>query len=248
MSTPDARAADVGSEREHTPLLAVEGVQAGYGSSQILRGVDLTVPPARVVCLMGRNGVGKTTLLRTLMGLLPARAGRITLDGVNITRWSPDRRARAGVGYVPQGRDVFPHLTVSENLKTAILGCRRARDLDAALDVFPRLRDLLGRKGGVLSGGEQQMLAIGRALLTGPRLLVLDEPTEGIQPSIVIEIERAIRRIRSEHGVAVLLVEQYLDFARRLADSYAVMAKGAVVARGDPRELRAETLRHHLAV
>jgi urea transport system ATP-binding protein len=229
-------------------LLAVEGVQAGYGGSQILWGVDLTVARAQVVCLMGRNGVGKTTLLRVLMGLLPARAGRIVLDGADVTRWSPDRRARAGVGYVPQGREIFPHLTVRENLRMAMLGCGRTGSLDAALEVFPRLRSFLDRKGGVLSGGEQQMLAIGRALLTGPRLLVLDEPTEGIQPSIILEIERAIQRIRTEMGVAVLLVEQYLDFARRLADTYVVMAKGTIVARGDPRELQADTIRHHLAV
>jgi urea transport system ATP-binding protein len=242
-SRPETRTGDGGPL-----LLAVEGVQAGYGGSQILWGVDLTVAPAQVVCLMGRNGVGKTTLLRTLMGLLPTRAGRIVLDGADITRWSPDRRARAGVGYVPQGREIFPHLTVGENLRMATLGCGRPGSLDAALEVFPQLRSLLDRKGGVLSGGEQQMLAIGRALLTGPRLLVLDEPTEGIQPSIILEIEKAIHRIRTEMGVAVLLVEQYLDFARRLADTYVVMAKGMVVARGDPRELRADTLRHHLAV
>ena len=241
-------AAEVPAGSAGTCLLEVEGVQAGYGGSQILWGVDLAVARAQVVCLMGRNGVGKTTLLRTLMGLLPLRGGRIMLDGVDITRWPPDRRARAGLGYVPQGREIFPHLTVAENLRTAILGCGRTRGLDAALEVFPQLRGLLGRKGGVLSGGEQQMLAIGRALLTKPRLLLLDEPTEGIQPSIILEIEEAIQRIRAELGVAVLLVEQYLDFAQRLADAYVVMAKGAVVARGDTRDLRADTLRHHLAL
>jgi urea transport system ATP-binding protein len=229
-------------------LLAVEGVQAGYGGSQILWGVDLAVARGQVVCLMGRNGVGKTTLLRVLLGFLPARAGRVVLGGEDITRWSIDRRARAGVGYVPQGREIFPHLTVRENLRMASLGCGGAGDMNAALDLFPRLRGLLGRKGGVLSGGEQQMLAIGRALLTRPRLLLLDEPTEGIQPSIILEIEEAIHRIRRELGVAVLLVEQYLDFAQRLADTYVVMAKGTVVARGDPRDLRADTLRHHLAI
>jgi urea transport system ATP-binding protein len=238
-----AQAADRGA-----PLLLVEAVQAGYGGSQILWGVDLAVARGQVVCLMGRNGVGKTTLLRTLMGLLPARGGRILLDGADITQWPPERRARAGLGYVPQGREVFPHLTVAENLRMALIGCGRASTLDAALDVFPRLRGLLGRKGGVLSGGEQQMLAIGRALLMGPRLLVLDEPTEGIQPSIIDEIEEAIQRIRAEHDLAVLLVEQYVDFAQRLADEYVVMAKGAVVARGDTRELSADTLRHHLSV
>jgi urea transport system ATP-binding protein len=229
-------------------VLAVERLAAGYGGSQILWSVDLTVPTGQVVCLMGRNGVGKTTLLKAIMGLLPARGGRIVLDGTDVTRWSPDRRARAGVGYVPQGREIFPHLTVEENLKMSLLGCGRARNLDDALALFPTLRKLLGRKGGVLSGGEQQMLAIGRALLTRPKLLMLDEPTEGIQPSIVEEIEEAIRRIRTEMGLAVLLVEQYLDFAERLADAYVIMAKGAVVAAGPITQLRLESVRHHLAV
>jgi len=230
------------------PMLSVEALDAGYGGSQILWNVDLTVPTGQVVCLMGRNGVGKTTLLKTIMGLLPARGGRIVFDGVDVTRWSPDRRARAGVGYVPQGREIFPHLTVEENLRMSLLGCGRARDLEEALALFPMLRRLLGRKGGVLSGGEQQMLAIGRALLTRPKLLMFDEPTEGIQPSIVLEIEEAIRRIRTELGLAVLLVEQYLDFAERLADAYVIMAKGAVVAEGPTAQLRLETVRHHLAV
>jgi urea transport system ATP-binding protein len=229
-------------------MLAVEGLDAGYGGSQVLWHVGLGVSSGQVVCLMGRNGVGKTTLLKTIMGLLPARGGRVTLDGVDVTRWSPDRRARAGIGYVPQGREIFPHLTVEENLRVSLLGCGRARDLDEALALFPTLPRLLGRKGGVLSGGEQQMLAIGRALLTKPKLLMLDEPTEGIQPSIVVEIEEAIRRIRTELGLAVLLVEQYLDFAERLADAYVIMAKGAVVAGGPTAQLRLETVRHHLAV
>jgi urea transport system ATP-binding protein len=229
-------------------MLTVEALEAGYGGSQILWSVGLSVSSGQVMCLMGRNGVGKTTLLKTIMGLLPARGGRVLLDGVDVTRWSPDRRARAGVGYVPQGREIFPHLTVEENLRMSLLGCGRARDLDEALALFPTLKPLLARKGGVLSGGEQQMLAIGRALLTRPKLLMLDEPTEGIQPSIVLEIEEAIRRIRTEMGLAVLLVEQYLDFAERLADAYVIMAKGAVVAGGPTAQLRLETVRHHLAV
>jgi urea transport system ATP-binding protein len=229
-------------------MLSVEALAAGYGGSQILWGVDLTVPTGQVICLMGRNGVGKTTVLKTIMGLLPARGGRITLDGIDVTRWSVDRRARAGIGYVPQGREIFPHLSVEENLRMSLLGCGRAHDLDDALALFPTLRRLLGRKGGVLSGGEQQMLAIGRALLTRPKLLMLDEPTEGIQPSIVLEIEEAIRRIRGELGLAVLLVEQYLDFAERLADAYVIMAKGTVVAGGPTAQLHLETVRHHLAV
>ena len=229
-------------------MLSVEGLDVAYGGSQVLWSVDLDVPAGSVVCLMGRNGVGKTTLLRAVMGLLPARRGRISFLGRDITRSSPDERARAGLGYVPQGREIFPHLTVAENLRMALLGCGRASALDDALDLFPALRRLLARKGGVLSGGEQQMLAIGRALLTRPKLLMLDEPTEGIQPSIVLDIEDAIRRIRKELGLAVLLVEQYLEFAERLADTYVIMAKGAVVARGETRALRPEMVRQHLAV
>jgi urea transport system ATP-binding protein len=229
-------------------MLSVERLEVSYGDAQVLWGVGLQVPARSVVCLMGRNGVGKTTLLKALMGLLPARRGRLVFDGADITRWSPDRRARAGLGYVPQGREIFPHLTVEENLRMALLGCGRAAALDDALDLFPALRRLLGRKGGVLSGGEQQMLAIGRALLTRPKLLVLDEPTEGIQPSIILEIEAAIGRIKRDLGLAVLLVEQYLDFAARVADGYVIMAKGAVVAAGAARDLEAETVRQHLAV
>jgi urea transport system ATP-binding protein len=242
-------------------VLAIDGLDAAYGESQVLWGVTLAVPAGSVVCLMGRNGVGKTTLLRATMGLMPARAGAVRFDGQDVTRWTPDRRARAGIGYVPQGREIFPHLTVAQNLRMAFLGCRRAPEasrpgngaggrgaLDEVLALFPKLGTLLHRQGGVLSGGEQQMLAIGRALLTRPKLLVLDEPTEGIQPSIILEIEAAIRRIKEEMGLAVLLVEQYLDFAERLADAYVVMAKGSVVASGAAADLRTDSLRRHLAV
>ena len=229
-------------------MLTVERLDVAYGGSQVVWGVDLSVGFGEVVCLMGRNGVGKTTLLKTVMGLLPARAGGITFDGADITRWSPDRRARAGIGYVPQGREICPHLSVEENLRVAQLGCGRGTEMDDVLDLFPALRRLLTRKGGVLSGGEQQMLAIGRALLTRPKLLILDEPTEGIQPSIILEIEDAIRRIKTDLGLAVLLVEQYLDFAERLADAYVIMAKGAVVAAGATRDLRPEQVKQHLAV
>jgi len=229
-------------------MLSISGLDVAYGQSQVLWGVDLEVRAGELVCLMGRNGVGKTTLLKTAIGLLPARGGCLTFDGSDITTWPPDRRARAGIGYVPQGREIFPHLSVEENLRMALLGCGRAASLDEPLALFPALKPLLARKGGVLSGGEQQMLAIGRALLTKPKLLMLDEPTEGIQPSIILEIEEALRRIKVELKLAVLLVEQYLDFAERLADKYVIMAKGAVVASGATRDLRPEMVRQHLAV
>jgi len=229
-------------------MLSISALDVAYGQSQVLWGVDLEVRAGELVCLMGRNGVGKTTLLKTTIGLLSARGGRVTFDGSDITTWGPDRRARAGIGYVPQGREIFPHLSVEENLRMALLGCGRAASLDEALALFPALEPLLARKGGVLSGGEQQMLAIGRALLTKPKLLMLDEPTEGIQPSIILEIEEALRRIKTELKLAVLLVEQYLDFAERLADKYVIMAKGAVVASGATRDLRPEMVRQHLAV
>jgi urea transport system ATP-binding protein len=229
-------------------MLSINGLDVAYGQSQVLWGVDLEVRAGELVCLMGRNGVGKTTLLKTAIGLLPARGGRVTFDGSDITTWPPDRRARAGIGYVPQGREIFPHLSVEENLRMALLGCGRAASLDEPLALFPALKPLLARKGGVLSGGEQQMLAIGRALLTRPKLLMLDEPTEGIQPSIILEIEEALRRIKVELKLAVLLVEQYLDFAERLADKYVIMAKGAVVASGATRDLQPEMVRQHLAV
>jgi len=229
-------------------MLSINGLDVAYGQSQVLWGVDLEVRAGELVCLMGRNGVGKTTLLKTAIGLLPARGGRVMFDGSDITTWSSDRRARAGIGYVPQGREIFPHLSVEENLRMALLGCGRAASLDEPLALFPALKPLLARKGGVLSGGEQQMLAIGRALLTKPKLLMLDEPTEGIQPSIILEIEEALQRIKAELKLAVLLVEQYLDFAERLADKYVIMAKGAVVASGATRDLRPEMVKQHLAV
>lgn len=229
-------------------MLSIEGLDVAYGESQVLWSVGLDVAAGELVCLMGRNGVGKTTLLKTAMGLLSARRGRVVFDGADITSWPSDRRARAGIGYAPQGREIFPHLTVEENLRMALLGCGRADGLDEALELFPALKPLLARKGGVLSGGEQQMLAIGRALLTKPKLLMLDEPTEGIQPSIILEIEEALRRIKRELGLAVLLVEQYLDFAERLADKYVIMAKGAVVAAGAPRDLRPDMVKQHLVV
>jgi urea transport system ATP-binding protein len=237
-------------------MLEVRGLNVAYGESQILWDVSLDVPPGSVVCLMGRNGVGKTTLLKAIMGLLPARSGRITFDGVDLTGRRPEARVMAGIGYVPQGREIFPNLTVRENLRIGLLGRRVARtrrgsglsdDVDAILGLFPKLRSLLGRKGGVLSGGEQQQLAIARALLARPKLLLLDEPTEGIQPSVILQIEDAIERIKRE-GISVLLVEQYLEFAWRLASSYAIMRKGTIVSRGATADLRHDMVREHLTV
>ena len=228
--------------------LRAEAVNQYYGGSHTLWDLTLEVPPGSCTCLRGRNGVGKTTLLKSIMGLVPIQSGKISLDGEELAAAPVERRARAGIGYVPQGREIFPHLTVEENLRMALLGCGRADAIDDALEIFPALKALLRRKGGVLSGGEQQQLAIGRALLTRPKVLMLDEPTEGIQPSIVLEIEEAIRRIATELGLAVLLVEQYLDFAERLADAYVIMAKGAVVAAGVTSELRLETVKHHLSL
>jgi urea transport system ATP-binding protein len=237
-------------------MLEVRGVDVAYGESQILWEVSIEVPAGSVVCLMGRNGVGKTTLLKAIMGLLPIRSGRIAFDGVDIGGQRPEERVRVGIGYVPQGREIFPNLTVRENLRIGLLGRRSARrrpgaalpdDVDGVLDLFPKLKSLLGRKGGVLSGGEQQQLAIARVLLASPKLLLLDEPTEGIQPSVILQIEDAIERIKGQ-GISVLLVEQYLEFAWRLASSYAIMRKGTIVSRGATADLRHDMVREHLTV
>ena len=234
-------------------MLDVQGVSAAYGESQILWDVSLQVPAGGVVCLMGRNGVGKTTLLKTVMGLLPSTAGRITFDGTDLSSRRPEERAGCGIGYVPQGREIFPNLTVAENLRVGLIGTgapkrAQSRDgLDRVFELFPKLETLLGRKGGVLSGGEQQQLAIARVLLRDPKLLLLDEPTEGIQPSVILQIEEAIQRIKG-HGIAVLLVEQYLEFAWRLADSYAIMRKGTIVQRGATADLKHDVVREHLTV
>jgi urea transport system ATP-binding protein len=231
-------------------MLEIAGLDVAYGESQVLWDVSLAVPAGRVVCLMGRNGVGKTTLLKAIMGLLPARRGRIVFEGAELAGRRPEERAARGIGYVPQGREIFPGLTVAENLRVGLLGRTGVRGpdgLDEVFALFPKLATLLGRKGGVLSGGEQQQLAIARVLLARPRLLLMDEPTEGIQPSVILQIEDAIGRIR-ERGIAVLLVEQYLEFAWRLADSYAVMRKGAIVASGVTADLRHDAVRQHLTV
>jgi urea transport system ATP-binding protein len=232
-------------------MLDIQALNVAYGESQVLWDVSLRVPAGEVVCLMGRNGVGKTTLLKTVMGLLPARSGRIAFDGADLSGRRPEERTARGIGYVPQGRDIFPNLTVKENLRLGFLAGRKRRGDGAALDdvfeLFPKLGQWLGRKGGVLSGGEQQQLAIARVLLAGPKLLLMDEPTEGIQPSVISQIEDAIERIKGR-GIAVLLVEQYLEFAWRLASSYAIMRKGSIVSRGATADLRHDLVREHLTV
>jgi urea transport system ATP-binding protein len=201
-------------------MLAVEGIDLFYGASHILRRVGLAAEPGAVTCVLGRNGVGKTSLLRAIFGLHPVRAGRILWDGKDVTALRPEERARRGLALVPQGREIFPRLTVLENLETGLapLPREKRRIPDEIFSLFPVLRDMLRRRGGDLSGGQQQQLAIARALVTEPRLLVLDEPTEGIQPSIIKEIERVIRDLAARGDMAILLVEQYFEFARALAD------------------------------
>lgn len=236
-------------------LLQLDNLNVFYGESHILRNISLEMEPGQVVCLMGRNGVGKTTLLKTIMGLLRSKAGRIRFEGVDISQDSPDRRVRRGLAYAPQGREIFPHLTVRENLRLGFEASGRMQNhgsegtaFGEVFALFPKLTTLLNRPGGVLSGGEQQQLAIARALLSKPKLLLLDEPTEGIQPSIVEQIERVIEGFKAERRFAILLVEQYMEFAARLADTYVIMAKGAVVAAGKTSELSQEQVRQHLVV
>ena len=235
------------------PLLRLDSVETYIGGSRILRGVDLDLAPGEVVALMGRNGVGKTTTLRSITGVLPIRDGSITLNGQPIEKLAIDARARAGIGYVPQGRDIFPHLTVEENLQVGLVVHGRkgaaARDgLERVFALFPVLKEMLSRKGGVLSGGQQQQLAIARALLTEPKLLILDEPTEGIQPSIIEQIGDTLKKLKSDGTLAILLVEQFVDFCRDCADRFYAMDRGAVVASGPIASLTDEVVRVHLQV
>ncbi len=262
-------------------LLQLSSVETDIGGSRILRGVDLEVNSGEVVALMGRNGVGKTTTLKSITGLLPIRAGSITFDGQRIDQLAPDVRARAGIGFVPQGRDIFPHLTIGENLQVGLVVHKRGRasdqeGLERVFSLFPVLKEMLSRKGGVLSGGQQQQLAIARALLTKPKLLILDEPTEGIQPSIIEqigdtlkklkisnvteeeataqgrqeaqEIQHAIEELKKEKALAILLVEQYVDFCRDVADRFYAMDRGAVVISGPIATLTDEVVKEHLQV
>ncbi|MGB5960145.1 MAG: urea ABC transporter ATP-binding subunit UrtE [Coleofasciculaceae cyanobacterium] len=233
-------------------MLQVKDLNVYYGESHILRDVDLSVPSGQMVCLIGRNGVGKTTLLKTLIGLLKPRKGTITFAGEVINSKSPDKRARLGIGYVPQGREIIPRLTVQENLLLGLEARRGGRSgkeeiAEEIFALFPVLKTMLSRMGGDLSGGQQQQLAIARALMGKPQLLVLDEPTEGIQPSIILEIEAAVRRIIDSTGISVLLVEQHLHFVRQ-ADIYYAMQKGGIVASGATSELSNEVIQRFLAV
>ena len=249
-STPEATST---SPSVPTPLmLEISGLNVYYGESHILRNVDLSVPVGQMVCLIGRNGVGKTTLLKTVMGLLQPRTGNIVFAGKRIARFTPDKRARMGIAYVPQGREIIPRVTVEENLLLGLearKGGRKGRKTipEDIFELFPVLKTMLSRMGGDLSGGQQQQLAIARALMGRPQLLVLDEPTEGIQPSIVLEIEAAVRRIIETRGISVLLVEQHLHFVRQ-ADRYYAMQKGGIVASGPTRELSNEVIQRFLAV
>jgi len=234
-------------------LLQLDAVEADIGGSRILRGVTLEVAAGEVVCLMGRNGVGKTTTLRSIMGLRTVRAGSITFDGRRLNDTRTAARAFGGIGYVPQGRDIFPHLTVEENLRVGIILHRRPRaaireELDRVYALFPVLKAMLARKGGVLSGGQQQQLAIARALLTRPKLIMLDEPTEGIQPSIIDEIGDTLKRLRQDGGLAILLVEQYVDFCREVGDRFYAMDRGAITISGAVAGLTDDIVRQHLQV
>ncbi len=232
------------------PLLEVDNLNVYYGESHIIRGLTFKVMPGQAVCLLGRNGMGKTTTLKTIMGLLRPRGGSIALDGDPITKEPPHVRACAGIGYVPQGREIFPKLTVEENLQVGLEASAGTVKFipDYIFDLFPILKDFLKRFGGDLSGGQQQQLSIARALVSNPKVLVLDEPTEGIQPSIIIEIENAITRIKQEKGISVLLVEQYFQFAQSLADYYYLIENGSLVMEGTTTDMDEEKVQMYLSI
>lgn len=231
-------------------MLSITNVDLYYGAAQALRGVSLDVPEDKVTCLMGRNGVGKTSLLGAIVGQLPIARGEIAWNGATITRASCEDRARAGVAYVPQGREIFPLLSVRENLQTGlfVLPRNERRISDEIFELFPVLKDMLSRRGGDLSGGQQQQLAIARALVMRPKLLILDEPTEGIQPSIIKDIERVISVLRERGGMSILLVEQYFEFARALVDTFAVMDRGQIIMAGEMQDADANAILKHMTI
>jgi urea transport system ATP-binding protein len=231
-------------------MLNVEKLDLFYGAAQAVRGVSLAAARGEVTCVLGRNGVGKTTLLRAVIGQQQVRAGSVFFDGQNITALAPHRRARRGIAYVPQGREIFPLLTVRENLETAFAALSRDRRSipDEIFSLFPVLKDMLRRRGGDLSGGQQQQLAIARALVMRPKLIVFDEPTEGIQPSIIAQIGRTIDYLRRSGEIAILLVEQYFDFARELADKFYVMDRGEIVLSGTGANMDEAAVRRLMSV
>jgi len=231
-------------------MLNVESIDLKYGAASALRDVSLVAEPGQVTCVLGRNGVGKTSLMRAISGRLGISGGKILWDGHDIARLRPDARARLGVATVPQGREIFPLLTVKENLETgfALLPRGERKVPEAVFELFPVLAEMLGRRGGDLSGGQQQQLSIGRAMVTRPKLLLMDEPTEGIQPSIIKDIGRAIVYLREQGQMAIVLVEQYFDFAHELADRFAVMDRGRVVLAGSKAEMDADEVRRWMTV
>lgn len=229
--------------------LCLQGINQYYGGSHILRDLSLDVPLGKVTVVMGRNGVGKTTLMKSIMGLTPVKTGKVLLDGKDITRAAPYQRAQAGIGFVPQGRDIFARLTVQENLLMGLASQSASTPVPQEIyELFPILRQMAKRRGGDLSGGQQQQLAIGRALAAKPKLLILDEPTEGIQPSIIKDIGRVIRMLAHRGNMAILLVEQYYDFAESLADHYVVLERGEVIARGLGTNMQADGVRQMVAI
>jgi urea transport system ATP-binding protein len=231
-------------------MLTITNLNVAIGGSRILRNLTMEVPPNRLVCLMGRNGVGKSTTLKSIVGLLKPMSGSINFYGKDILPLKPEARAHSGLAYVPQGRDIFPNLTVEENLRIGLVasGKKVNGQMTRVLDLFPVLKEMLARKGGVLSGGQQQQLAIARAMLTEPKLLILDEPTEGIQPNIIDLIGDTLLKVKKETGISILLVEQYLDFAQALADIFYIMDRGSIVAHGPIADLTDAVVKEHLMV